>query len=355
MSHDHDDDELLEPAAGEGDEPTVLQPWAAAMAAAIDRDIVRYAPVPDLADVLARARASDPTSVPDAWDELVRADHEVLSLAEARALSQGAPDPMVAAFAAALRDDVEAGLHERTLAAIPEAPAPSRRLRGLAVAVMALAAAMVLAWLAPRLLGHNDPTVQDPGMGVPSAAPSVAPTPVEQTWESGRPPAPAPAPPVPASAVTPAPEAPAPLPSAVTPAPAPPSTPSVATGRKPGLDLDAIERDALAAWRSGDLATAERLLLRIAHAGRNTRAELAYADLFAIARQRRGADGQVDMWRAYLDRFPRGRFADDARAGLCRRAEDPAAARACWERYLERHPSGAHAAEARRWERPPSP
>ncbi|MBL8944768.1 MAG: hypothetical protein JNK45_16525, partial [Myxococcales bacterium] len=134
---------------------------------------------------------------------------------------------------------------------------------------------------------------------------------------------------------------------------APVPVPEVAPVRRPTADLDAIEREALTAWRAGDLAEAERLLLRIAKSGRSARAELAYGDLFSIARQRRGSAGQVALWRAYLERFPRGRFADDARGGVCRRAEDAAVARTCWADYLRRHPNGAHVAEAKRWQSNP--
>lgn len=64
-----------------------------------------------------------------------------------------------------------------------------------------------------------------------------------------------------------------------------------------------------------------------------------------LARQIRGGDGQVAVWREYLAAFPAGRFADDARAGLCQRA--PADARAaCWREYLERHPAGSHRRQA---------
>ena len=42
----------------------------------------------------------------------------------------------------------------------------------------------------------------------------------------------------------------------------------------------------------------------------------AYADLFTLAHQARDDKAQRKWWRAYLRRFPHGRFADDSRAGF---------------------------------------
>jgi len=44
--------------------------------------------------------------------------------------------------------------------------------------------------------------------------------------------------------------------------------------------------------------------------------------------------------------FPEGRFADDARAGLCRR--DASDRPACWRAYLEAFPEGSYRAQAER-------
>jgi hypothetical protein len=316
-------------------------PWLAtfrtAAAASTDRDISRYAPVPDLADVLARARAMDPAAVPADWDDLARDDVGVVPLARKRALQHDVPDPMVGVFAAALRGQVEQGLHERQLAAIPEAPQLPRRRRVAVVAAVALMAAALVAWFAgPQLLAQLAPAPRQDD----SAAQTVVPDEDVEPWSRREPRPVVPRAPV----VAPTPEVtPEVVPEVVVPEPI----------RRPTADLDAIEREALTAWRAGDLAEAERLLLRIAKSGRSGRAELAYGDLFSIARQRRGTAGQVAMWRAYLERFPRGRFADDARGGVCRRADDAAVARTCWADYLRRHPGGAHVAEAKRWQSNP--
>ncbi len=45
--------------------------------------------------------------------------------------------------------------------------------------------------------------------------------------------------------------------------------------------------------------------------------------------------------------FPRGRYADDARAGLCRRAASDERD-ACWQQYLTDFPAGVHRPQAER-------
>ena len=129
----------------------------------------------------------------------------------------------------------------------------------------------------------------------------------------------------------------------VTPTPPadPPRTPR-RSAPTPTVPTISLEDDAQTLWQRGELAAAEqkfRAVVRVA--GRSPRAELAYGDLFALAGQIRGADGQVALAREYLAAFPAGRFADDMRAGLCQRAAADARL-TCWRDYLERHPAGAH-------------
>lgn len=115
--------------------------------------------------------------------------------------------------------------------------------------------------------------------------------------------------------------------------------------------LDQRAADALA---SGDLAEADDLLARLIRGGGKDRlVEAAYGDRFAIAHRLHSAAAQRRLWRSYLERFPAGRFAQDARAGLCRRA--PKDSRGCWQRYLEDYPSGAYRAQAERALRPAEP
>lgn len=115
--------------------------------------------------------------------------------------------------------------------------------------------------------------------------------------------------------------------------------------RKPSLEeVDAAAR---AAWRAGDRAEAKRLYGEVVRRGGKGRlAEMAYGDLMAIARQTGARGEEAKLWRAYLAKFPKGAFADDARAGLCRRASDDGADK-CWTRYLADFPSGSHTKAAR--------
>ena len=122
----------------------------------------------------------------------------------------------------------------------------------------------------------------------------------------------------------------------------PPPTPSdTAPAEDP---LSALDREAQARWQSGDLRGAADKFAEIVQRAPGSRAaETAYGDLFALENQLGG--DLVSLWRAYLRQFPRGRYADDARAGVCRRA--PADARSsCWRDYLAAHPDGAHRPEA---------
>ncbi|HWB74548.1 MAG TPA: hypothetical protein VG755_06325, partial [Nannocystaceae bacterium] len=112
--------------------------------------------------------------------------------------------------------------------------------------------------------------------------------------------------------------------------------------------LRALADEAEAALGRGELQRADELLAKlVAIGGRHRLVELAYGDRFTIAHRRGIIGEQTKLWRAYLQRFPRGRFADDARAGLCRHAQ-PDARASCWQRYLDEFPSGAYQAAARR-------
>ncbi|MEM9462600.1 MAG: hypothetical protein AAGF11_51105 [Myxococcota bacterium] len=118
--------------------------------------------------------------------------------------------------------------------------------------------------------------------------------------------------------------------------------PSPRAARRPSRDerLAELDAQAQAAWRRGDLRTAERRYRAIVKlGGRREVAELAYGELFAIVRQRGGS--LTSLWRAYLRRFPRGRYAEDVEAGLCRRAGSDER-EACWARYRRRYPNGIH-------------
>ncbi len=110
--------------------------------------------------------------------------------------------------------------------------------------------------------------------------------------------------------------------------------------------LQRLDDEAEALLRAGDLAGAdERYVEIVAIGGARPAVEHAFVDRFGLARTRRDLASQRRLWRAYLERFPRGSFADDARAGLCR-SEDAATRAACWSGYLADFPAGAHRGEA---------
>lgn len=267
---------------------------------------------PDLADVLARARAIDDDAVPST----LRATSEAKGDAEQF-------DPELALFASALADEVEADVDARAMLPAATTSKP-RRMWVATLAVAAAVLAMVVA-VSPGSPSSSSDTAAQPNM-----APKTADTDrAEEAWKSA-PVRPAPTPEPPSEAAPePAPERPTPR-------------------AKPRRSLDDLEREAMAAWKAGELERAETLFRTIIRrAGRGPKAELAYGDLFALTKQRGGKATQSRTWRQYLRRFPNGQHADDARAGLCMRAADHAASK-CWRDYLSKHPQGAHAAQARR-------
>lgn len=313
-----------------------LEDFAVALAGAVEAKLRENPPRPDLADVLARARAIDEAAIPagiltsvDEVDDAHEHDH---------------PDPGLASFAAAMRVQVETHVRDRELAPVPAPRRPIRRRPIAAAAVLAIAAAVVLVWGWSRLR----PTVLDPSgerdpMGAAGSAVDTddAARRYEDDHASQHAPAPAPAP-EPSVEPTPAPDA------TLEPSPAATRAPATVARNEAAPTLDELEARARERWAAGDLDGAEALFRRVVRrAGKSSRAELAYGDLFAIAKQRGGRDALAGAWREYLRKFPQGRYADDARAGLCRRASDETQAE-CWEDYLHEHPRGAHAAEARR-------
>ena len=124
--------------------------------------------------------------------------------------------------------------------------------------------------------------------------------------------------------------------------------PVAASPSPPRASFDAagLDAQARAAWRDGDLGLAQRRLEQLVRrGGRSTLVDLAYGDLFALARQRDQPSKLRSYWRAYVERFPKGRFIDDARAGLCRSLGGDAQVR-CWASYLRDRPDGTYRAHA---------
>jgi hypothetical protein len=116
----------------------------------------------------------------------------------------------------------------------------------------------------------------------------------------------------------------------------------VVRAKSPGEDL-ALESKAQDAWAAGDLATAEKLLRELIRGTRSrSRREQAYGDLLSVVELRGSAKNTAKLWRDYLRRYPKGRYADDLHARLCRKE----AKSRCWDEYLKKHPKGAHRQEA---------
>lgn len=107
------------------------------------------------------------------------------------------------------------------------------------------------------------------------------------------------------------------------------------------LSLEQLDARAQQQWRAGRTKAAEGTYWKIVkRGGTDPRVELAYAELFSLVRQRGG--DLTSVWRRYLKAFPRGRYASDAQAGLCRRAAE-SARESCWQDYRVRFPRGIHA------------
>ena len=83
-----------------------------------------------------------------------------------------------------------------------------------------------------------------------------------------------------------------------------------------------LDRKAEAAWRRGDRRQARVLLDALTRSSAPRKlVEAAYGDLSLLARQDDDRGELERLWRRYLARFPRGVFADDARADLCGSAQ----------------------------------
>ncbi|MEM6293898.1 MAG: hypothetical protein AAGA54_21660 [Myxococcota bacterium] len=105
--------------------------------------------------------------------------------------------------------------------------------------------------------------------------------------------------------------------------------------------IEALDRRAQAKWKAGDRGGAARDFRKIVKiGGRRKAVELAYAELFALARQR--GDDLSSLWRDYLRTFPKGRYAAEASAGLCRKAPQPDR-EGCWQAHRERFPKAGSA------------
>jgi hypothetical protein len=293
----------------------------------LDRE--RAAVVPDFAAVLARAGLRAPDEAPAPGENVVELR------AHGRANST---DALVDALVGDAREAIDRMVTERRMRPIPElvtARPPTRRRAAIGVGVALLAAAAValfagLQW-APSLRPITADAAREQAF---SSQVEGGPDGVAHEAEPARPPIRTAREPV---VAVPAPEAVSTI-APVAPEHAP---------RRAASDRDrlrALADQAHALWRAGDRSGAERMFERIVQlGGRSSQAELAWGDLFALARQLHDGKLQRTRWRRYLERFPNGRFADDARAGMCRSS---AGSTTCWTDYLRDFPRGSYRAEA---------
>lgn len=311
---------------------------------------------PDFAAVIEEAHARDPKRVSKEALAEAQGLAPVVGLRSDTAMRLSSRDQAeFSALLAEARADIDLDVAvQRDLGPPPMAVPADRRngARWLAWIVAAAALAALAFGLRP-LLTLRDDTPATSAIQAPfhdqDASPRYEALPGEPepaTRRSGRTAAPTP---------EPLPE-PTPEPTAQSEVPVPevmPDVPKARTRSRPAGEsladrLRRLDAEAEAMWQGGDLAGAEsryREIVALAPGGRA--ADLAYGDLFSLARQRHGADQEAALWREYLKSFPRGRYADDARAGLCRRAEGETRG-GCWEAYLRDFPDGVHRRQAER-------
>jgi len=326
------------------------------------------APLPDFGEVLRRARALDPTAVSaEMLDE--GADlAAVVPLGRRRDALETSSDSGLEEFVRGAREHNEGLADERKLAGIPllaRAPRPSRKA-GL-MAFVGVAAAVALMWIGSSLgtssyRGATPMASEAMMQGIieraehAARALETAERGVAVDREHGRAGVAAESESVEESGPSPEPlgTAAADAPSEVPTDSTKESQPEVSkprrrrspAGEELAAELGALDDEAQAAWRRGDLEGAEKSFRRlIRRAPKGRWAQLAYGDLFNLIRQGGDARAEVALWREYLRRYPKGPHADDAQAGLCRRSAAVEQA-ACWTAYLAKHPQGAYRQQA---------
>lgn len=300
----------------------------------------------DFAAVVGRAHRLDPEEVPAQMVEQAERLAPVVQLGAARhSVQEHARDQALDAVVRDARSSLEEHVAQRRLAGIPPLRPASSRAVGwtIRVGVLVAAAAGVVAVVMgfrtdPATRGDRAPEHSQAADQRERVAPDRAVSPHE-----GRGTAPLAPHPPPASAELRSDSQPV----AAEPDPVRPAPRAKRVGASPDTTAESLaDMDARAQrlWREGNPDGARVVfeeIIALDRAGK--RADLAYGDLFTLARQSGASERLAKLRREYLARFPRGRFADDARAGACRKATP-----ACWREYLADFPDGSYVDEARR-------
>ena len=271
------------------------------------------------------------------------------------------PDDVLAMLVSAAREQAEADARQHVR---PVAPLrrPGRRVAAVAGISLAAAAAAVLAfgvtqWSGLASRGSDDETKEaaasqlDRDRELRRATPGAAEAePVAPTRPVARKRAAVPAPVPEAEPELETPTLPAPLETVEPTAPqleadVAPHRPTRRTIAARLAELDARAQKQLAAGDTTGATTTLRKL--VASGGKRSVVQLAYGDLFTLAHRGGTPADQRKLWREYLTKFPKGRFADDARSGLCRHATE-ATRQACWTDYLRDFPKGSYRGQAER-------
>lgn len=276
-----------------------------------ERELADVAPRPDFADIVARAHRIDPAAVPHGWIDAARR-----GVAPRPTIARRRPHGRAAAYALGLAAALllALGLHQGLTPRQAPLAAPGS-LAGLQVEPGAPRPAALTPPPAPEpvpqiMSQESCPTGQDCTLGPRSTCPEG------QDCTAARP------------------------------GRARPRGPRAGAAEGLAARLRRLDDEAEALLRAGDLAGADdRYVEIVAIGGARPEVEHALVDRLGLARTRRDAAAQRRLWQLYLERFPRGGFADDARAGLCRGAAGSASA-ACWSRYLAEFPAGVHRREA---------
>lgn len=318
---------------------------------AADIEDERGSVVPDFAAMIAAAHQHDPEHLPIAWLHEAEALAPVVDLRAREPEFARVADERLDALIGEARVAAERDVADRRLAAIPAFAPPLGVVQPRRWVMLTIAAAVVgLAVALPRLLDRsvdaarseatnkNQAEFQDRLRGGIEAEPVPRMERVDRGDESGE-----------AINMTDIHKG--------TPLPDPPR----AIEREADADADApararslaervaaLDDEAQRLWAAGELEAAEEVFRTILElAGRSRPADLAYGDLFTLTHQRKDEAAELALWREYLREFPSGRFADDARAGVCRRG--PADERvSCWQAYLDDFPTGVHRRTAER-------